>query len=179
MWWKLIRAIRSLDEKSLSSYNQTAVMKELTLVKEALVTSYNMIEILESRIQRLESEAKTLPWQKSKTEEIPSSSYNDTPAPTPAIENLATGMVRQMVARNFNDTKADCRRIYAEHDRVVIWKNGVVTTLGENISTKNPLAVFKSRACARVNLRLAGYIVPSATTYEGSSTKKYIIAVKN
>jgi hypothetical protein len=85
-------------------------------------------------------------------------------------------MIKQMVVRTYNDSKAACKRIFAEHDRLVIWKNGVVTTLGENINTKNPVAVFSSRACARVRLRRAGYELPSASSYAGNSSKKYIIA---
>ena len=155
-------------------------MKEqLTLVQESLVSSYKLIEILQQKLAALESGTKGLPWENKKTEEIiPLSSYNtqETPAPTPAIENLAQGMIKQMVFNTFNDSKAACKRIFKDHEKVVIWKNGVVTTLGENINTKNPLAVFNSRACARVRLRRAGYELPSASSYAGNSSKKYIIA---
>jgi len=155
------------------------------MVKEALVTSYKMIDLLESKIKSLQSEASDLPWEK-KTETQSSYNTQETPVPTPAIENLAKGMIYQMVGKTFNTSKAACKRIFAEHDRVVIWKNGIVTTLGESINTKNPLAVFKSRACARINLRKAGYYVPFAigtATLDkgenaGGSSKTYIIAFK-
>jgi hypothetical protein len=152
-------------------------MKELNMVKEALVTSYKMIDLLESKIKALQVETSTLPWE-NKTSEQGSYNTEATPVPTPAVENLATGMIRQMVVRTYNDSKAAIKRIYAENDRIVIWKNGVVTTLGESINTKNPLAVFKSRACARINLRKVGYILPPATSYEGRSAKKYILCFK-
>jgi hypothetical protein len=151
------------------------------IVMKSLVEAYNMIKSLSDKINQLENRTPSLPWEDKQV------SYNNTPVPTPAIENLATGMVRQMVAKTFNDCNNACKRIYAEHDKVVLWKNGVVTTLGESINTKNPLAVFKSRACARIRLRLAGYNVPYAVgsanlgkgTYAGASTQKYLIAYKS
>ena len=150
-------------------------MKELNMVKEALVTSYKMIDLLESKIKALQVETSNLPWENKVSEQ---GSYK-TPEPTPAIESMATSLTRQNNHRTYNDSRAAVKRIYAEHDKVVIWGNGVVTTLGESITTKNPLAIFGSRACAKLRLRKIGYIVPTAKEKGGWSQCKYIIAVKN
>lgn len=140
------------------------------LVMKSLVDSYNLIKSLSDKINQIESRTSSLPWENNSQR-----SYK-TPEPTPAIENLATSMIRQMAHVTFNDTMKACKQIFTAHDKVVIWKNGVVTTLGESIDTKNPLAIFRSRACARISLRKAGYKIAGAHESGGYSTLKYIIA---
>lgn len=153
------------------------------MIKEALVTSYTMIELLESRIKDLENRTKqeaetaSLPWNKKTEEIVPLSSYN-TPSPTPAIESMATSLTIQNRHRTFGISKAALKRLFNENDKVVIWGNGVITTLGESVNTKNPLAIFASRASAKIQLRRVGFNVPKVKDTGGYTYRKYIIASK-
>ena len=151
-------------------------MKELNMVKEALITSYKMIDLLESKIKSMTQEVSNLPWENKTTGE--QGSYN-TPQPTPAIESMATSLTIQNRHRTFGISKAALKRVFNENDKVVIWGNGVVTTLGESVSTKNPLAIFASRASAKIQLRRVGFIVPEANKSGGYPRLKYIIASKS
>jgi hypothetical protein len=132
------------------------------MVLNSLVESYKLIKSLSARIDDLETKTSSLPWDE-KSETKPKSSYNTSPAPTPAIRNLANNTFA-MKRMTLNDTSNYWKRMRngaaGQIDQVVIWKNGVVTTLGENINTSNPLAVFRSRACANLRLRKAGWHVP-------------------
>jgi len=135
-------------------------MKTSELVLNSLVESYKLIKSLSARIDQLEAKATSLPWE-GKSETKPDSSYNTSPVPTPSIRNLANNTFA-MKRMTLNDTPNYWKRMWKSGtlDRVVIWKNGVVTTLGETIDTTNPLAIFRSRACANLRLRKAGWQVP-------------------
>ena len=156
-------------------------MITLTQVKEALKSSYIAIESLEERIAQLEKrteEVQELPWAQKKQEEV---SYK-TPEPTPAISNLVRNIEDKSKPRIKNDSLTFCRFIYQHtspvFDKVCIWKNGVVTLMDETASIDNPIAVFKSRACARLRLRKAGYFVPDAHSIGGYGYRNYIVAYR-
>jgi hypothetical protein len=122
-------------------------------IKNSLVESYKLIESLEARLKDINDNKPTMPWE-TKTEVQPMITE-----PTNAIKSI----VKQMTPQTFNDTPHYWTRMknYGKHDRVILWKNGMVTTFGEDSSTTEPLAVFKNRHCAILRLRKSGWKVPT------------------
>ena len=153
------------------------MITQTEVVLKSLVDAYNTIKTLSDRINQIET---NLPWE-TKTTEVSYTKPAPAPEPTPAIRQLATSMIGQMAPITKNISKNALRNIYNTHDTLVIWKNGIVTTMSD--SKDNPVCVFRSRACARMALRKLGYNVPLSLNKdkyspEGHSNRAFIIATK-
>jgi hypothetical protein len=152
------------------------MITQTEVVLKSLVDAYNTIKTLSDRINQIEN---NLPWE-TKTTEV---SYTQpAPEPTPAIRQLANGMIGQMAPITKNISKMALQKIYETHDTLVIWRNGIVTTMTD--SKDNPVCVFRSRASARMALRKLGYNVPYSLinrnkySPEGDPSRSFIIATK-
>jgi hypothetical protein len=139
-------------------------------IKNSLVESYKLIESLEARLKEINNNKPTMPWE-TKTEVVATEKPQIT-EPTNAIKSI----VKQMTPQTFNDSPHYWTRMknHGKHDRVILWKNGMITTFGEDSSTTEPLAVFKNRHCAILRLRKSGWNVP--TTIGGC--KGMLVATK-
>ena len=131
----------------------------IQFVLDSLIESYNTIEALQARLAKIEA-------NKPK------------PMPTKAIQSLVSNMTTKPV----RDSIIHWKRMFNAAtgiDRVILWKNGMVTTFGENPSVANPLAIFTNRQTAILRLRKAGWNVPTCVNERGTAfSAEYIIATR-
>jgi len=145
-------------------------------VMQSLVESYNIIKALKERMASIEAKIPTLPWEEKKAE----MSYDQPQqeVPSPAIKE----MVRRMEVPTFNDTSTFWKKALksGEHTKVLLWKDGVATTLDVHMDTRNPLARFRNRHTAILRLRKAGWIVTSPLNSKGNpKDSKFVVATIN
>jgi len=143
----------------LVHYNMNAI----EIIKNSLVESYNLIEELSARLAEIQNNKPQLPWNKKQQ-------------PSQAVKNL----VKQMTPKTSNDSINHWITLRIDNvkaiNQVILWKNGMVTTFGEDPNTENPLAVFTNRQTAILRLRKAGWKVPS--TFQMGGHHKMIVATR-
>ena len=131
-------------------------------VKATLLRAYATIEKLESDLQKAMRQIRK--DAKARMENTPSA----------GIINIASRLSHECM----NDTLGYWTnyRSFGEERRIVLWANGAVTTFNET-STKNPLAMFRTRQKAIAVLRKAGWNIPYSVNEKGSPVyRKFIVA---
>jgi hypothetical protein len=160
---------------SLELNRQSFTLSLQQAMAQYLVASFNSLKELEGKINELENRIATSVSHIPVVEPVEAVVEIAKPTPTPAIAN----MVRRMEITTYNDTPLFWKKMRKsnEHQSVVLWKDGIITTTGGDVDDRNPLARFRNRACAIYRLRKAGWNVPESKNENGTPiSPKFIIA---